>query len=97
MMSLLPLSLELVEWLIQQAPVVVVMGAAIFWLAKKLNKSEEDKDELAKKVIELATLWEEKSDKIEENHEKQRVRDERGHDKILDLLHDIKLIVSNKK
>jgi|TARA_R110000851_G_scaffold196444_1_gene347334 translation initiation factor 2B subunit (eIF-2B alpha/beta/delta family) len=97
MVMLLPLSLELFEWLIQQAPVVVVMGAAIFWLAKKLTKSEEDKDSLAKDVIKLTTLWEEKSDKIEERNDEQRMRDDKVDDKIIELLHDIKILVSNKK
>ena len=42
---------DLLSWLVQQAPVVVVMGAAIYWLATKLNKAEGDKDSLAKDVI----------------------------------------------
>ena len=91
------LSIELIDWLVQQAPVVVVMGAAIFWLAKKLNKAEVDKDDLAKDVIKLTTLWEEKSDKIEELNVKQRERDEKVNDKILELLQDIKIIVSTQK
>lgn len=94
MMTLLPLSIELFEWLIQQAPVVVVMGAAIYWLAKKLGKSEEDKDSLAKSVIKLTMLWEEKSDKIEERNEEQRLRDDKVDEKIIELLHDIKILVS---
>ncbi len=96
MISLLPLSLDILDWLLQQAPVVIVMGAAIYWLAKKLNKSHKDKDELAKDVIKLTSLWEEKSDKIEDRNDKQRERDEHVNDKILELLHDIKLIVSTR-
>lgn len=73
-------------WLLEQAPVIVVMGVVIWWLAKKLNKAETDKDDLAKDVIKLTTLWEEKSDKLEDKNEKSR-------ELILDLLRDIKALL----
>jgi|TARA_R110000796_G_scaffold742_1_gene2757 hypothetical protein len=84
---------NLLGWLVQQAPVVVVMGAAIFWLAKKLNKAEGDKDELAKDVIKLTTLWEEKSDKLDTRSEKLDERNTKVNEQILELLRDIKSIV----
>jgi hypothetical protein len=87
---------NLLGWLVQQAPVVVVMGAAIFWLAKKLNKAEGDKDELAKDVIKLTTLWEEKSDKLDTRSEKLDERNTKVNEQILELLRDIKSIVSIK-
>ena len=85
---------DLLTWLIQQAPVVVVMGAAIYWLAKKLNKAEQDKDDLAKDVIKLTTLWEEKSDKLDAKNDKNDERDLKLTEQILELLRDIKVIVS---
>jgi len=87
---------EILSWLVQQAPVIVVMGAAIYWLAKKLNKAETDKDDLAKDVIKLTTLWEEKSDKIDAKSDKIDERNLKLTEQILELLRDIKLIVSNK-
>ena len=94
MVVLLAQTPELVSWLIQQAPVVVVMGAAIYWLAKKLNKAEGDKDEMAKEVIKLTTLWEEKSDKIEEKAEKNDEKNSKVTEQILELLRDIKISVT---
>lgn len=87
---------DLLNWLIQQAPVVVVMGAAIWWLAKKLNKAESDKDELAKEVIKLTALWEEKSDKIDAKNEKNEEKYEKVTEQILELLRNIREIVSQK-
>tara|TARA_R110000796_G_scaffold58413_5_gene134898 strand:- start:5790 stop:6083 length:294 start_codon:yes stop_codon:yes gene_type:complete len=87
---------DLLTWLIQQAPVVVVMGLAIYWLTKKLNKAESDKDELAKDVIKLTTLWEEKSDKLDVKNEKTDERNLKLTEQILDLLREIKTIVSSK-
>lgn len=87
---------SLLSWLVQQAPVIVVMGAAIYWLAKKLNKTESDKDELAKDVIKLTTLWEEKSDKLDLKNEKNDERNLKLTEQILELLREIKIIVSSK-
>lgn len=86
----------MVSWLVQQAPVVVVMGAAIWWLAKKLNKAEDDKDEMAKDVIKLTALWEEKSDKIDAKSEKVNEHNAKVNEQILELLREIKIIVSKK-
>jgi len=85
---------SMINWLIQQAPVVVVMGAAIWWLANKLNKAENDKDEMAKEVIKLTALWEEKSDKIDSKSEKLDEKNTKVNEQILELLRDIKTVVS---
>lgn len=85
---------ELVDWLVQQAPVVVVMGAAIYWLAKKLNKAESDKDEMAKDVIKLTTLWEQKSDRLDDKHDKNEEKNLAIKEQILELLREIKTLVS---
>jgi hypothetical protein len=92
--TLITQSPDLVSWLVQQAPVVVVMGAAIYWLSKKLNKAESDKDELAKDVIKLTTLWEEKNDKLEAKTEKNEEKYVKVREQILELLRDIKALVS---
>ena len=81
-------STEIGFWLLQQAPVIVVMGVVIWWLADKFNTSEKNKDDLAKDVIKLTTLWEEKSSKVDDKNEKDN-------DKILELLQEIKFIVQN--
>lgn len=76
-------------WLIEQAPVIVLMGVVIYWLANRLIKSEAEKDELAKDVIKVATLWEEKSDKLGDASEKTK-------EQMLELLRDIKMLVKHK-
>ena len=72
-------NIEIGQWLLQQAPVVVVMGVVIWWLAKRLEKCSDEKDILSKDVVKLTTLWEEKSD----SHK----------DEIITLLREIKDIV----
>jgi hypothetical protein len=84
---------NIINWLVQQAPVVVVMGAAIYWLANRLKKAENDKDELAKDVIKLTTLWEEKSDKLDVKSEKLGEKNTKVNGEILVLLREIKMIV----
>lgn len=78
-------NVEIGTWLLQQAPVIVVMGVVIWWLAKRLVKSEDEKDLLSKDVIKISTLWEAKADKMDDNK-----------DEILKLLTEIKQIVSSK-
>lgn len=68
------------EWLIQQAPVIVVMGIVIYWLAKRLDKCQNQKDALAEDVVKVTTLWEEKADKDKS-------------EQIIELLREIKEIV----
>lgn len=86
----------LVTWLVQQAPVVVVMGVIIWYLAKKLNKAETDKDEMAKDVIKLTVLWEEKGDKLLSNNSKQNDKIEARNEEILKILQEIKLRLNNR-
>ena len=76
---------EITTWLLQQAPVVAVMGIVIYWLAKRLEKAQDDKDLLSKDVVKLTTIWEEKYQN-ESNKE----------EKIITLLTEIKTIVSSK-
>jgi|AntDeeMinimDraft_6_1070357.scaffolds.fasta_scaffold06998_2 hypothetical protein len=87
---------NIINWLLQQAPVVVVMGAAIYWLADRLKKAENDKDELAKDVIKLTTLWEEKSDKLDVRNEKLGEKNTKVNEEILVLLRQIKMIVTER-
>jgi uncharacterized protein YgfB (UPF0149 family) len=82
------MGIEIGMWLLEQAPVIVLMGVVIVWLARRLSKSEKEKDELAKDVIKLATLWEEKSDKMDDNADKAK-------EQILEFLRDIKMLVKS--
>jgi heme/copper-type cytochrome/quinol oxidase subunit 2 len=87
----------IVNWLVQQAPVVVVMGVIIWYLAKKLNKAESDKDEMAKDVIKLTVLWEEKSDKLDDKATKQNEKSNTDNQIIIELLREIKILLNNTK
>jgi hypothetical protein len=62
-------------------------------LADRLKKAENDKDELAKDVIKLTTLWEEKSDKLDVKSEKLGEKNTKVNEEILVLLREIKMIV----
>lgn len=77
-------------WLLEQAPVIVVMGVAIWWLAKRLVKAEEEKDSLASSVIKITTLWESKASELGED-------DKDFKENVLFSLKEIKLILKNKK
>jgi len=72
------------------------MGAAIYWLANRLKKAENDKDELAKDVIKLTTLWEEKSDELDVKNEKLGEKNTKVNEEILVLLREIKMIVTKR-
>ena len=77
-------------WLLEQAPVIVVMGVVIWWLAKRLVKSESEKDEMSKEVIKITTLWELKANKMDEE-------DKTTKKEILSLLQEIKSSLPIKK
>lgn len=81
---------EIGGWLIEQAPVVVVMGVVVWWLAKRLVKAEDDKENLSKEVIKITTLWEAKAAKMDED-------DKATKQQILTLLNEIKASLPNKK
>lgn len=51
------------DWLFKQAPVVVILGVIIWWLADRLKKVEAEKSVLAENVIKLSTLYQAKDDK----------------------------------
>jgi DNA-binding transcriptional regulator YhcF (GntR family) len=57
------------NWLLEQAGLVTVMGVVIYWLAKRYEKAEQDKSDLAKEVIKLTVAYETKldSDKEKDN------------------------------
>jgi hypothetical protein len=55
------------DWLKDQAPVIVVMGVVMWWLAKRLVKSETRNEKLTEQVIKIATLWESKSQSLSDD------------------------------
>lgn len=59
--------IEVFNWLKLQAPVIVVMGIVIWWLAKQLVKSQTKNETLTENVIKIATLWEAKSQSLSED------------------------------
>jgi hypothetical protein len=76
----------LLTWLLQQAPVVVVMGVVIWWLAKQLTKKDKLVSELSKEVIKLTTLWETKSEQLSDNTSE-------GYEELLRLLKEIRKLL----
>ena len=81
--------MELTTWLLQQAPVVVVMGIVIWWLAKRLLEKDKDVTELSREVIKLTTLWEEKSEQISDDTNE-------GQGEIVRLLKEIRKLLIKK-
>lgn len=79
-------------WLLDEAPVIAVMGVVIWWLAKRLTKAEDEKDKLATSVIKLTTLWEAKATELGSDDENSiQFRKE-----AIDLLKEIKITLDNK-
>lgn len=76
-------------WLLDQAPVIVVMGLVIYWLQKRLVKAEDDKDKLSENVIKLTTLWESKASELGED-------DKEFKEKVLESLNEIKITLKTK-
>lgn len=70
-------------WLLQQAPVIVVMGIVIWWLARQLTKKDSQLTDLSKDVIKLTALWETKAEQLTTDEKELKNR-------ILDALHEIK-------
>ncbi len=66
------LNINIGNWLIEQAPVIVVMGIVIWWLAKQLLRKDKQLTQVSEKTIQLSTKWEEKAeqlgDKNKESH-----------------------------
>lgn len=60
---------DLIDVLLQQAPLVIFMGGAIWWLVKMLVKSDIEKQKLTESVVKLTTLWEEKTSKMSHSDE----------------------------
>jgi hypothetical protein len=54
---------NLITWLLQQSPAIVVKGVWIYWLQKRYTDSENEKTELAKNVIKLTVAYENKLDR----------------------------------
>lgn len=52
--------------LIENSLIFAIMGIIIWWLAKRYEKAENDKSELAKEVIKLTVAYETKLDNDKE-------------------------------
>lgn len=81
---------SILTWLLQQAPVIVVMGIVIWWLASQLSKKDSQLTELSKDVIKLTALWETKAEQLTTDDKELKNR-------ILDALHEIKRDLENLK
>ena len=51
------------NWLLNQAPVVTVLGIVIWWLVKKYESALNKNNSLADAVIKITLLWEERYSK----------------------------------
>jgi hypothetical protein len=84
---------EISKWLLEQIGMVVVMGLAIWWLAKRLVQAEKEKDKLSQDVIKLTTMWESKASSMTDELEEDKKRK----DLIIALLSEIKGMLTTKK
>lgn len=80
----------LLEWLLLQAPVVVVMGVVIWWLAKQLLAKDKLVSDLSKEVIKLTTLWETKSEQLSDNTSE-------GYEEVLRIIKEVRSLLINRK
>ena len=53
-------TMDIWSWLVQQLPVVVVMGIVIYIQRRDYVKERDRNNELSDKVVELTTIWERK-------------------------------------
>ena len=60
MYNLFMANIVLSEWLLQQSPLTVVLGAIIWYLYKELAKEREEKNELSKNFTRVTLLTEKK-------------------------------------
>lgn len=58
----------MLNWLFSQGTAVSIMGIIIWWLAKRYEKVDIEKNELAKDVIKLTTLYESKTEFDRQNN-----------------------------
>ncbi len=65
---------EISKWLLEQIGMVVVMGLAIWWLARRLVQAEKEKDKLSQDVIKLTTMWESKASSMTDELEEDKKR-----------------------
>lgn len=84
---------EISKWLLEQIGMVVVMGLAIWWLARRLVQAEKEKDKLSQDVIKLTTMWESKASSMTDELEEDKKRK----DLIIGLLSEIKGMLTTKK
>lgn len=61
-----PVNSGLSAWLVEQVPVIVVMGVVIWWLARKLDKVEGQRNGLSESFMKLTTLYESRVNKNDE-------------------------------
>lgn len=73
-----------INWLLTQSPIVIILSVIIWWLAKRLEKAENDKSDLAKDVIKLTVAYENKLD-----------NDKIADSEIKNLLHEIRDSIRN--
>ncbi len=76
-------NIDIGTWLLQQAPVVVVMGFVIYYLYKELRQERGRNNKFAVDVIKLTTLWSERAKELNVTE-------------ILIYLKDIKSILTKK-
>lgn len=53
----------MISWLTQQGPSVVIFGVMVWWLARRLEKVEAERNNLAESLIKLTAMYEAKVDK----------------------------------
>lgn len=83
-------NVDIWTWLIQQSPVIVVMGVVIWWLAKKYTDKDRQLETLAKDFIQLSVKW-------HDWLEKGLTANKEDAQKILEKLDEIREIVERKK
>ena len=74
----------ILDALIDKGVAFLIMGIVIWWLAKRLEKAENDKSDLAKDVIKLTVAYENKLD-----------NDKIADSEIKNLLHEIRDSIRN--
>ncbi len=81
--------LSISTWLMQQAPVVIVLGVVIYWLQKRYVAKDLQLEKLSIGFIEVSTKW---HDWIQAGHNSNKAEA----DRIMEKLDEIKHIIEKR-
>jgi hypothetical protein len=93
------------DWLFLQVPAIVVLSLWVWWLQDKYNKtiikldkSNDEKSEMAKEMIQFVKIIKENIDMYKDNNDKEMLKILRdGQNNNSEILNTLKSLISERK